>query len=210
MSGRTSCGCSPAISATVRACWAGTRFQHTTVEWSRLMTRAIADAPPAFLTISAISIAQCGHDPHGRVNAYLGSSRPFNSDSGHTRIMSEQTITPSRTRSGKSSVGDRIRSLREQAGLTQAELGAEVGTSRAHVAKIETAGDLPGRELLLAMATYFEVSLDWLAEERGEPRPARAMTESETLLLQAFRKLPPDEAEAHLNLLLMRLKHVAA
>ena len=59
----------------------------------------------------------------------------------------------------------------------------------------------------MAIATHFGVSLDWLSDGNGEPRPPRALDESETLLVEAFRKLPPSEREAHLNLMLKRLEH---
>jgi transcriptional regulator with XRE-family HTH domain len=104
------------------------------------------------------------------------------------------------------SVGDRIRTLRERGGLTQAALGAEVGASRSHLTKIERGADKPGRDLLVALAAHFEVSLDWLAEGKGDPRPARALNEREALLLFAYRQMPADEAEAHLNLMLKRVK----
>ena len=103
-------------------------------------------------------------------------------------------------------VADRIRTLREQGGLTQVELSVEVGVSRAHLAKIETGGDRPGRDLLMAIATHFDVSLDWLARGKGDMRPARAMNDKEALLLYAFRHMPEDEAEAHLEHMLKRAR----
>lgn len=103
-------------------------------------------------------------------------------------------------------IGQRIRTLREQGGLTQADLGAAIGTSRTHLTNIEGGKGNPGRELLVAIATHFSVSLDWLSDGNGEPRPARALDETETLLVQAFRKLPPEEQEAHLNLMLKRVE----
>lgn len=113
---------------------------------------------------------------------------------GKIAFMSENTVS------------HRIRTLREQRELSQAALGAEFGVSRSHITKIETGADQPGRDLLMKMAAYFEVSLDWLAEGRGDPRPAKAMNEKEALLLFAYRQMPADEAEAHLNLMLKRVK----
>ena len=101
-------------------------------------------------------------------------------------------------------IGQRIRTLREQGGLTQADLGAAIGTSRSHLTNIEVGKGNPGRELLVAIAMHFGVSLDWLSEGSGEPRPYRALNEAETLLVEAFRKLPSSEREAHLRLMLMR------
>ena len=69
---------------------------------------------------------------------------------------------------------------------------------------IETGKDLPGRELLLKIANEFKVSLDWLSRGYGDMRPATAMNEREALLLYAYRHMPPDEAEAHLEYMLKR------
>lgn len=105
-----------------------------------------------------------------------------------------------------SSLAARVRTLREQERLTQVALSAEIGVSRSHIAKIETGGDLPGREILAAIATRFRVSLDWLASGTGDMRPAQATTEKEALLLFAYRQLPPEEAELHLSLMLRRIQ----
>lgn len=90
--------------------------------------------------------------------------------------------------------------------MRQADLAEEVGVSRSHLTKIERGHDLPGRETIVAIANVFNVSLDWLAEGKGDPRPAQATSEEEALLLFAFRQLPANEREAHLRLLLARVR----
>ena len=103
------------------------------------------------------------------------------------------------------SIGQRIRTLREQAKVTQSALAAELGVSRSHLTKIELDQDKPGREIILAAAAHFNVSLDWLAEGKGDPRPARATNEQEAMLLFAFRNMPEDERTLHLNLMMKRV-----
>ncbi|MFT8785433.1 helix-turn-helix domain-containing protein [Gluconobacter oxydans] len=98
--------------------------------------------------------------------------------------------------------GARMRTLREQKGMTQAALAVEFGISRSHLSKIENGGDMPGRETLIAASTFFEVSLDWLANGSGDQRPAQALTEKEALLLFTFRRMPSDDADAFLHLML--------
>lgn len=100
----------------------------------------------------------------------------------------------------------RVRTLREQKGLTQAVAAEEIGISRAHLTKIETGRDAPGRATLMAIATYFNVSLDWLTEGRGQKLPAAALNEHEAALLDAYRRLPEDEATALLQYTLIRTK----
>jgi len=98
----------------------------------------------------------------------------------------------------------RIRTLREQKNLTQAALAAEIGISRAHLTKIERGSDAPGRETLVAIANYFNASLDWLTTGYGELTPSKALNEDEAILLDAYRRIPKDEAKVLLKLILAR------
>lgn len=56
----------------------------------------------------------------------------------------------------------------------------------------------------MAIAAYFNVSLDWLTEGRGEKLPAKALNENEAALLDAFRRMPDSEAVAFLQYALVR------
>lgn len=58
----------------------------------------------------------------------------------------------------------------------------------------------------MAIATHFKVSLDWLSRGEGDMRPAKAMNAKEALLLYAYRHMPEDEAEAHLEYMLKRVQ----
>ena len=90
--------------------------------------------------------------------------------------------------------------------MTQAALAVELGISRSHLTKIEKGDDMPGRETLIAVSTFFEVSLDWLAHGSGSAQPAHAQSEREALLLFAFRQLPENEADMFLHLMLKNSK----
>ena len=105
-----------------------------------------------------------------------------------------------------STIGNRLRTLRGERSLTQAAVAEAVGITRSHLTKIEGGKDVPGRQTLVALANYFQVSLDWLTEGIGDGRPARALNDAEAVLLFAFRKLPAAEAQAHLQLLLARIR----
>ena len=65
----------------------------------------------------------------------------------------------------------RLRSLRSATGKTQAEVADAVGISRAHLAKLETGGDAPGRDSLVALSDYYGVPIDYL-EGRTPPAPS--------------------------------------
>ena len=58
-------------------------------------------------------------------------------------------------------VGNKIRELRIQRGLTQAELGQKVGVPMQAVSKWERGGT-PDIEVLLSIAQYFNVTMDEL------------------------------------------------
>ncbi len=60
----------------------------------------------------------------------------------------------------------------------------------------------------MALASYYGVSLDWLASGQGlaENGQAAATTPDEALLLYAYRALPEQEAKPLLQMLLSRVK----
>ena len=60
----------------------------------------------------------------------------------------------------------------------------------------------------MALAAYYDVSLDWLASGQDTMKAgvAAAMNEDEALLLYAFRALPSDEAKPLLQMMLNRVR----
>lgn len=56
----------------------------------------------------------------------------------------------------------RIRSLRNEFGLTQEELGKKIGQTKSNVSKYETGALEPGIDTLKVLAVFFDVSLDYL------------------------------------------------
>lgn len=83
-------------------------------------------------------------------------------------------------------IGDRIKNLRKERGLTQQQLAEVLGVERSSVGKYET-GSLPSAEVMLRMAEYFSVSVDYLCE-REEQGMVHAENEAERRLLVMFRK----------------------
>lgn len=66
-------------------------------------------------------------------------------------------------------LGERLRHLRKSRTLTQAVVADAVGMARPSLSNIERGEDVPGRDTLAALATYYEVSLDWLVTGDGRP-----------------------------------------
>ena len=60
------------------------------------------------------------------------------------------------------SIGTRLRVLRKDAGLTQAQLAALAGTNQAAINRYETDRAAAPYRILVWYATYFNVSLDYI------------------------------------------------
>ncbi|WP_239648259.1 helix-turn-helix domain-containing protein [Komagataeibacter europaeus] len=106
----------------------------------------------------------------------------------------------------KKPIGQRIRELRKEMQMKQADFVSGLSISRSYLSKIENGDEQPGRELLIRMCNEFGLSLDWLTSGVGDMRKAEAQNDEEALLLYAFRSMPRDEAETHLKLMLQRVK----
>lgn len=93
----------------------------------------------------------------------------------------------------KMTINERIKLLRTENGLSQAELGKALGIGQSTVAAHERSHD-PNIYSLIAYADFFECTLDYLAGREDAPLPY-ALTEQERALLQAFRALNPQTKE---------------
>lgn len=90
------------------------------------------------------------------------------------------------------SIGERIRSVRKERGLSQAELGELVGMAQGSISELES-GASSGTTNLAKFADALKVNALWLETGKGsrEPRSIDA-TNSEFVSLQWLR---PDELE---------------
>ncbi|WP_236011558.1 helix-turn-helix domain-containing protein [Alicyclobacillus fructus] len=73
---------------------------------------------------------------------------------------------------------ERLVALRKQFGLTQKQLAGELGL---HVRAVQNyeAGRLPDAEVLIKLAKYFQVSIDYLVGLTDDPTPPRRNSSSE-------------------------------
>lgn len=67
-------------------------------------------------------------------------------------------------------IGQRIKELREASHLSQAEISKICNSSQATVAKTETGKTPPSVKLLLQLADYFDVSMDYLCCRTDQPQ----------------------------------------
>ncbi|SCG38805.1 helix-turn-helix domain-containing protein [Micromonospora halophytica] len=97
-------------------------------------------------------------------------------------VGDEETLT---------SVGPRLRALRQQRGVTLAQLSAATGISVSTLSRLESGGRRPTLELLLALARFHRVPLDDLvgAPETGDPRVhPRPVRRGEVTILPLTRR----------------------
>lgn len=99
--------------------------------------------------------------------------------------------------------GDRLKSLRNSKGLSQADFAKQIGVSKSSVNMYERGEREPNFETLEAIADYFNVDLDYLMGKSDVPNraqaamltgihvhtPAPELSRSEAELLRKFRQL---------------------
>lgn len=146
-------------------------------------------------------------DPQHESNVAVGNAtsqaRPFQRETPANSIY--QTLLAMK---GSIIVGGRLKALRTQKEISAAVVAEAVGISRPHLTNIENGKRTAGRQTFVALADFYAVSLDWLVSPDGhmEDGAGRVANNNEALLLQAFRRLPSDEADVLLKLILGRVR----
>ena len=88
---------------------------------------------------------------------------------------------------------ERLMALRKKRGLSQEELGFELGVSRQTVSKWESGQSYPDFQRLVLLADYFDISLDELV--RGlDVGDVRALNESEKQLSSIYADMEEGKA----------------
>lgn len=64
---------------------------------------------------------------------------------------------------------ERIRELRKTSGLTQQELGRVLGVAKNTISQYETGTNAPNDDIKIALANYFNVSMDYLMGKTDRP-----------------------------------------
>lgn len=102
----------------------------------------------------------------------------------------------------------RIRDLREDNDKTQKEIADYLGTSYQYYAVYEKGGAEISFERAIALANYYNVSLDYIAERTNSKKGLSIgeLTKNEQSLLDAISKLNEDEKKKVSHLLKILLK----
>jgi transcriptional regulator with XRE-family HTH domain len=77
--------------------------------------------------------------------------------------------------------------------MTQVDVAVAIGVGRTHITNIEKGKDPASRELLIAAAAFFGVSLDYLVH--GTQSDGIHTAKNESLLIDAFREIAPEDAD---------------
>lgn len=106
---------------------------------------------------------------------------------------------PRKKKPGKTeTLGDRIRRFRLAKGLTQIELGQQIGASQKVVTYYEVRGVSPPPELLVKMADTLEVTTDELLGRRASSRKAATAPAENLRRIRRLKRLEelPDHDQA--------------
>jgi transcriptional regulator with XRE-family HTH domain len=89
-------------------------------------------------------------------------------------------------------VGQVVEGFRREAGLTQAELAARIGTTQAAISKIETGRTMPGLELLDRIARGVGRQMTFTLGEETRPIPTKERRRRARIVLGDFEFDPWD------------------
>lgn len=96
-------------------------------------------------------------------------------------------------------LGPRIKTLREEAGLTQVEFAKILKISNTTLSQYESGTRVPGDEIKGAIADHFGVTLDYLYGRTDQkvpaPKSGDGLSDMEQQLMQYVRNLNPDQQQ---------------
>lgn len=109
---------------------------------------------------------------------------------GYTRLLpfilkEVNAVTP---------LGQRIRTLRQEAGLTVQDFAGKIEKTAGYVSRIEARDEIPSVELLIAIASIFKIKPDELfvlAKTAQLDRVAEQIEAKQQVALELFRKRKP-------------------
>ena len=93
------------------------------------------------------------------------------------------------------STGTTIRGLRKQHRLSQTELAKAVHVSQATVTAWETGKAEPSSSALNTLASYFNVSADYLLGRKESENKTADLADKDTVFTYEGRQIPPEDLE---------------
>lgn len=99
----------------------------------------------------------------------------------------------------KYEIGKRIKEYRVQSGLTQKQLGEEIGVSNARVSNWENGENRPDADTLMAICKVLGVTADTLLGIKKESATIDELSENERRLISVYRSLNTAQREKFLD-----------
>ncbi|WP_195283546.1 helix-turn-helix domain-containing protein [Harryflintia acetispora] len=101
---------------------------------------------------------------------------------------------------GQNTLATRLKELRAKSGTSQQALADAVHVVKQTVSGYENLGNIPDIDIMIRIANYFEVSVDYLIGAVDEPTPITKikpyeLTENEIIMIENIRSLPQDIRE---------------
>ncbi len=102
---------------------------------------------------------------------------------------------------------ERLKMLRRKVNLSQQELAQSIHITREAYSMYENGHRQPPYEILISLARYYHVSVDYLLGITDSPIPVAEITEEEYQMLRQFRSLDQRGQEATLAVLHFEYRH---
>lgn len=99
------------------------------------------------------------------------------------------------------SMGDRLRQLRLERRLSQEEVARQVGITRSAYSHYEINNRHPVYETLMKLASYFNVTLDYIIGGNDTKRINRPIETQEDKILELFKSMDYEQRQLSLGLL---------
>lgn len=84
-------------------------------------------------------------------------------------------------------MNNRVREVRQQAGLSMRAFGDRLGVSSAAVSKIETGINVPSEQTIRAICSEFNINRDWLVDGIGDMKVTQPLLPE---IIHNLRKYP--------------------
>ena len=84
-------------------------------------------------------------------------------------------------------IHERIKNLRKESGLTQAEFGARIGITFSSVSLLEKGTNNPSEQTIRAICSEFHINRDWLVDGIGEMQVQKPLLPE---IIHNLRKYP--------------------
>ncbi|MGV7193743.1 helix-turn-helix domain-containing protein [Xanthomonas axonopodis] len=105
-------------------------------------------------------------------------------------------------------IGERLKDLRTEHGLTQPQMAAIARTSKQYVSQLEKgANKIPNGQILEAWARHFGVNYQWLASGKG-PRITNSVQEPQSPHQSQLLQIDPEILSAAIKLIRLTFRHL--